>query len=54
MVKDSKIGLEKSRDIGLLLDREFGDVKAITEEGLKKLWFNRHDDVWNRYAELPK
>ena len=55
MVKDSKIVLEKSEDVGLLLDGEFRDVKAITEEGLKKLWLNKHDDAWNRYryAELP-
>lgn len=54
MVKDSKIILEKSEDVGLLLDGEFKDVKAITEEGLKKLWLNKHDDVWNQYAELSK
>lgn len=50
MVKDSKIVLEKSEDVGLLLDAEFSDVKAITEKGLKKLWLNRHDEAWNKYA----
>lgn len=50
MVKDSKIVLEKSEDVGLLLDGEFEDVKAITEEGLKKLWLNKHDNAWNRFA----
>ena len=54
MVKDSKIVLEKSEDVGLLLDGEFNDVKAITEEGLKKLWLNKHDDAWNQYARLRK
>lgn len=54
MVKDSKIVLEKSEDVGLLLDGEFKGVKAITEEGLKKLWLNKHDDAWNQYGELPK
>ena len=54
MVKDSKIILKKSEDIGLLLDGEFKDIKAITEEGLRKLWLNKHDDAWNQYAELPK
>lgn len=54
MVKDSKIILEKSEDVGLLLDGEFKDVQAITEEGLKKLWLNKHDDAWNQYAGLSK
>lgn len=54
MVKDSKIVLEKSEDVGLLLGGEFKDVKAITEEGLKKLWLNRHDDAWNKYSRSPK
>ena len=54
MVKDSKIVLEKSEDVGLLLDGEFRDVKAIIEKGLKKLWLNRHDDAWNKYAGSPK
>lgn len=54
MVKDSKIVLEKSEDVGLLLDREFNDVKAITEEGLKEMWLNKHDDAWDQYARLRK
>ena len=51
MVKDSKIVLEKSDDIGLLLDRGFKDVKAITEEGLRMLWLDKHDEAWNQYGE---
>ena len=54
MVKGSKIVLEKSEDIGLLLDEEFGDVKAITEEGMKELWLNKHDDAWNQYSRSRK
>lgn len=54
MVKDNKIVLEKSEDVGLLLDGEFKDVRAITEEGLKKLWLNKHDDAWNQYAGMLK
>jgi antitoxin PrlF len=54
MVKDSKIVLEKSEDVGLLLGGEFKDVKAITEVGLKELWLNKHDDAWNQYARARK
>lgn len=54
MVKDSKIVLEKSEDVGLLLGGEFKDVKAITEVGLKELWLNKHDDAWNQYARSRK
>jgi AbrB family looped-hinge helix DNA binding protein len=54
IIKDSKIVLEKSEDVGLILDGEFKDVKAITEEGLKKLWINEHDDAWNRYGRKSK
>ncbi len=54
MVKDSKIVLEKSEDVGLLLDGEFRDIKAITEEGLKAIWVNKHDDAWNQHARLRK
>jgi hypothetical protein len=41
---------EKSEHVGLLLDSRFKDVKAITEKGLKKLWLNKHDDVWDQYG----
>lgn len=54
MVKESRIILEKSEHVGLLLDKEFKDVKTITEEGLKKLWLNKHDDAWNKYGEPSK
>lgn len=54
IVKDSKIVLEKSANVGLLLDGEFKDVKAITEAGLKKLWLNKHDEAWNPYAKSSK
>jgi len=35
-------------------DGEFGDIKTVTEAGLKMLWFNKHDDAWNRYVDLAK
>jgi len=54
MVKDSKIVLEKSEDVGLLLGGEFKDVKTIIEVGLKELWLNKHDDAWNQYARSRK
>lgn len=50
MVKDSKIVLEKSEKIALLLDGEFKDVEAFTEHSLKSVWDNRYDEVWNKDA----
>ncbi|MGH9856812.1 MAG: AbrB/MazE/SpoVT family DNA-binding domain-containing protein, partial [Acidobacteriota bacterium] len=50
MVKDSKIVLEKSEKIALLLDGEFKDVKAFTEYSLKSVWDNQYDEVWNKDA----
>jgi hypothetical protein len=37
MGKDSKIVLEKSEKIALLLDGEFRDIKAFTEHSLKNV-----------------
>lgn len=50
--KDDKIILEKSDKIALKLDSEFRDVDAITEQSLKELWNNKHDDTWNQYARM--
>ena len=52
MVKDSKIVLEKSEKIALLLDGEFKDIKAITEHSLKSVWDNQYDEVWNKDAPV--
>jgi AbrB family looped-hinge helix DNA binding protein len=55
MVKDRKIVLEKSENIALLLNGEFKDAKALTESTLKKIWSNRHDERWNKYAKkMPR
>ncbi|MBM2852452.1 MAG: putative transcription regulator AbrB/SpoV [Candidatus Nitrosotenuis sp.] len=55
IVKGRKIVLEKSENIALLLDGEFRDVKAFTEKTLKKIWLNKHDEKWNKYAKkMPK
>lgn len=48
MVKDSKIVLEKSEKIALLLAGEFEDTKAFTEHSLKSVWDNPYDEVWNK------
>lgn len=50
MVKDSRIVLEKSEKIALLLDDRFKDVEAFTEHSLKSVWDNKYDEVWNRDA----
>lgn len=51
IIKGRKILLEKSEDLGLLLDSEFKDVKTVTEQGLKKVWLNRKDNVWDTYGK---
>ena len=51
IVKGHKIVLEKSDNIALLLDGEFRDVKVLTEDTLKKIWLNKHDEKWNQYAK---
>jgi AbrB family looped-hinge helix DNA binding protein len=50
IVKGRRMVLEKSESIALLLDGEFRDVKALTEDTLKKIWLNKHDEKWNKYA----
>ena len=32
-----------------LLEDEFSDLQAATEEALRGLWLNEADDVWDRY-----
>ena len=54
MVKDSKIVLEKSEKIALLLDGEFKDVKAFTEHSLKSVWDNQYDEIWNKDVPAVK
>lgn len=48
--KGDRIILKKSEAITLKLDAEFNDIDAITEQSLKEIWDNKHDDVWNQYA----
>lgn len=52
MVKDSKIVLEKSEKIALLLDGEFKDVEAFAEQSLRSVWDNQYDEVWNKNAPV--
>lgn len=52
MVKDSRIVLEKSEKIALLLDDEFKDVKAFAEHSLRSVWDNRYDEVWDKDAPV--
>lgn len=51
LVKKGRIVLEKSDSIGFLLDNRFKDVKSFSEESLKKLWLNRRDERWSKYAK---
>ena len=54
MVKGSKIVLEKSEKIALLLDGEFKDVEAFAEHSLKGVLDNQYDKVWNKDAPSAK
>ena len=54
MVKHGKIVLEKSKDVALLLNGEFKDVEAFTGHTLKKLWTNKYDEDWNKYARQTR
>jgi AbrB family looped-hinge helix DNA binding protein len=52
--KGKKIVLEKPDRILAQLKDEFKDVEAFSEHSLKKIWFNKKDDVWDQYmAEQP-
>ena len=53
LVKKDRILLEKSGNISLLLDNRFKDVKAFSEKSLKKIWLNRQDERWSKYAKKP-
>jgi hypothetical protein len=36
------------------LKNEFKDVESFSEHSLKKIWFNKKDDVWDQYmTEQP-
>ncbi len=52
LVRDSKIVLEKSEKIALLLDEEFKDVKEFAEHSLRSIWDNQYDEVWNKDAPV--
>ncbi len=47
--KGKKIILEKPDKIVTQLKDEFKDVEAFSELSLKKIWFNKKDDVWDQY-----
>jgi AbrB family looped-hinge helix DNA binding protein len=52
--KGKKIVLEKPDVIMTQLKDEFKDVESFSEHSLKKIWFNKKDDVWDQYmTEQP-
>lgn len=52
--KGKKIVLEKPDVIVTQLKDEFKDVESFSEHSLKKIWFNKKDNVWDQYmAKQP-
>lgn len=54
IAKGKRIVLEKSARVAELLEDEFADLQALSEESLRKLWLNKMDDVWDQYASDAK
>jgi AbrB family looped-hinge helix DNA binding protein len=52
--KGRRIVLEKPARVLELLEDEFADLQALTEEGLERLWLNRNDEVWNKYLKARR
>ncbi len=49
IVKGEKIVLERAGRIAELLEDEFSDLQATSEESLRRVWLNRSDNVWDKY-----
>ena len=49
IAKGKRIVLEKPARVAELLEDEFADLQALSEESLKSLWLNNTDDIWNEY-----
>ena len=49
IAKGKRIVLEKSARVAELLEDEFADLQAVSEESLKRLWLNNQDAVWDQY-----
>ena len=54
IAKGKRIVLEKPVGVTELLEDEFADLQAISEEALKNLWLNKADEVWNQYLSEEK
>jgi AbrB family looped-hinge helix DNA binding protein len=46
--KGKKIILEKQDRILTQLKDEFKDMEVFSEHSLKKIWFNKKDDIWDQ------
>ena len=49
IAKGKRIVLEKPARVAELLEDEFADLQALSEESLKSLWLNNTDDIWKEY-----
>ena len=49
IAKGKRIVLEKPARVAELLEDEFADLQALSDESLKSLWLNNTDDIWNEY-----
>ncbi len=51
--KGRRMMLEKPERIVKIKD-EFRDMSVFSERHLKKLWFNKEDEIWNEYLKSGK
>ena len=54
ITKGQRIVLEKPSKVVEVLEDEFADIQAITQEALARLWLNNADSVWEKYLEEEK
>ncbi len=46
-VKGRKVLIEKSDDVSRRMEDDFKDLLAMSEITAKRLWDNKHDEIWD-------
>ena len=52
--KGRRIILEKPEKVTTVLEDEFTDLAAFSQESLREFWLGKGDDVWNQYLSGRK
>ena len=52
--KGRRIILEKPEKVTAVLEDEFTDLAALSQESLREFWLGKGDDVWNQYLSGRK